>query len=445
MLKEQRTAGLIHDTPMLKEHVLKEVTDHFLNSKDFNGLPLDDIAEDGEEVRVLIRALLLQEKVVLNFGDRHPNPHILAFDPESQSEQLEKLNKLVFEPAIFESWGLIKIRTNSTQCCVYPSKTHLNTFVNKVHYLGRPHSLLLALGEPQLAYRAFNLRVLEFYRNDPRYSYRTDDIRGHISARSGAIENMADDIFLETFGFAFEKNLSSRYVAVFLRYISRLTPEHQQRWMLEQVNRDTFLHPDYAKSSLGDWSAQESVFSAFCEELKIINEMSAKIAGTSLFRDSYSSHAKPDGFSFLIRPTKKEYGSFIQLLDKMLSDNLNKKFFEGQVDMTVQEERNGKVVERPKGTIALLADWLIARVKLKDNSPRDRMINTFKKVRGARSPLAHSIEVDEWDDSYFGKQRDLIIEAYGAVRTLRLILANHPSCRSVQVPDWLFRAEIRPY
>jgi hypothetical protein len=428
-----------------KDQILRRITERYLTSGDFNGLPIDNLGRDIGEVRRLVRILVIEDKVVLNFGDRHPNPHILAFESEPQSKQIEKLDRLVFEPPAYEEWGPIKIRTNSTNCCAYPSKTHLRTVVDVSKYQLQPYTLLLALGEPQLAYRAFNLRVLEFYRNDPRYSYDTDDIHGHISVRSGKVTDPADDTFLETFGFAFNKDLSVRYVAVFLRYLSQLTPEHQQRWRLDQVDGGMFLHPDYAKSSVGDWSAQESVFNAFCEEMGIINEMAIKIRGVRLFRETYSKQTKPVGFGFLIKPTKKEYETFVHLLDKMLSDNLNKKFFEGQIDLTLREEKDGLVIEKQKGTITLLSDWLAKRVKLSEPSPKDKMIETFKNVRKERGPLAHEVQVDEWNDQYFAKQRELMIEAYGAIRTLRLILAIHPSSISVEVPDWLYRAEIRPY
>jgi hypothetical protein len=42
-------------------------------------------------------------------------------------------------------------------------------------------------------------------------------------------------------------------------------------------------------------------------------------------------------------------------------------------------------------------------------------------------------------------QRDLMMQVYGAMRTLRLIFAIHPSSRTVEVPDWLQNAEIRTF
>jgi hypothetical protein len=148
----------------------------------------------------------------------------------------------------------------------------------------------------------------------------------------------------------------------------------------------------------------------------------------------------------LIRPTKREYEAFVHLLDKMISDNLNKQFFEGQVDTTIREANDdGVVIERQKATITLLDEWLTKTVKFSDPTNKNGMLGVFKRIRRERGPLAHEVQDDRWDDAYFTKQRDLMIEAYGAIRTLRLILANHPASKTVEVPDWLYKAEIRTY
>jgi hypothetical protein len=43
------------------------------------------------------------------------------------------------------------------------------------------------------------------------------------------------------------------------------------------------------------------------------------------------------------------------------------------------------------------------------------------------------------------RRRDLIMKAYNAMRTLRLILANHPNVRGYKVPDWLQTGKIWTY
>ena len=193
---------------MDKDNILAEITNHYLDSRDFNGIAITNLGVDFEKIKTVLAQLLNEEKVVLNFGDRHPNPHILAFKPESKEEQLKKLEALKFEEPIFEEYGPLKMQTNSISCCVYPSRQHLKTVIETDKYQNKPFTLLLALGEPQLAYRAFNLRILELYRNDPRYSYGTDDIHGSISTKTENELPDSDDTFLETFGFASASNFS---------------------------------------------------------------------------------------------------------------------------------------------------------------------------------------------------------------------------------------------
>ncbi len=59
-----------------------------------------------------------------------------------------------------------------------------------------------------------------------------------------------DKFLLETFGFSYDAELS-RAVAVFLRYLSDLTPQHQQIWNTKLLQGDFELHPDYSKISMG--------------------------------------------------------------------------------------------------------------------------------------------------------------------------------------------------
>jgi hypothetical protein len=430
---------------MNKKEILEKITKHYIGSHDFNGIIITDLDSDHERLQNALRELLTAGNIVLNFGDRHPNPYILAFEPEPIAEQLAKLDALTFEPPKYEMYGPLKMQINSINCCAYPSKKQLRKAVNPAMYKGKPYTLMLALGEPQLSYRAFNLRILEFYRNDPRYSYQTDDIHGHISARHKSGLKAADDTFLETFGFAFSKDIKKRYVAVFVRYLANLTPTHQQRWKLEEIKGKTILHPDYARATAGEWPEKDSIFNAFCEELSLINKMTKNITGVPLFLRDYDRASKPTELGFLIRPTKKGYEEFVHLMDKMLSDNLNKRFFEGKLELVTHEKKGGVVIERQKGTLVLLDEWLTLNVKFPDPEPKDEMIKVFKNIRKARGPLAHVVGTDEWNDQYFGMQRDLIMQAYGALRTLRLIFANHHLARSVEVPEWLQHGDIRTF
>src|SRR5690606_27931699 len=126
---------------------------------------------------------------------------------------------------------------------------------------------------------------------------------------------------------------------------------------------------------------------------------------------------------------------FILLLDKMISDNFNRGFFKVKIELI---DKDGK----EKGTITLLDEWLNMSVRFPDPEPKNKMIRVFKEIRQERNEPAHKETEDEWDDKYFIKQKEMMIKAYEAIRTLRLILANHPSAREIKVPDWLYKGDI---
>ena len=209
-------------------------------------------------------------------------------------------------------------------------------------YENKPYILAMALGTPQLDFRAFDLSVLEFYRNDPRYIYENDDIRGWISISDEYFESESvpesDQVLLDTFGFCYDENFN-RAVAVFVRYLADLSPEHQQIWKAKELQGDYLLHPDYYRNTiLGDWGTGISIFDAFVKELQLINKMAEAMERPVLFREDFSS-GKPNKFGFLVRPTLESYNEFVLLLDKMVSDNISKKFFKGETQHEKEVER----------------------------------------------------------------------------------------------------------
>lgn len=420
-----------------KDNIQRKITKFYLSSHDFNGFPIQNILHDFKieenELKDIIIFLIREKKISLNFGDIHPNAHIKAFWEEKEEIQIEKLQK-----------------SNLEHVCAYPSGLHLKEVVDSSKYQDRPFTLRLAFGEPQLSFLSFDLSVLEFYRNDPRYYYTNNDVSGMISVRSEYYESdkmaSSDKALLETFGFSYDSELN-RAVAVFLRYLSDLSPQHQQIWNAKILNGDYKLHPDYFKASImGDWSLGISIFEAFIEEMHHINEICKLIGRVPLFKNELRGDKKPRGLCFLIRPTLKEYNDFIHLLDKAISENMNKDFFLNDVAFKYDEVRNdGKVVVRQKGTIQALDEWLKAKFRVHDRKPIEEMIDTFKKIRQLRQRPAHTIDEDIFDQKYFKQQRDIITEAYDGIRLLRLIFANHPKVKEYKIPDRLQSGKIWTY
>jgi len=400
--------------------ILDAVTDFYLESGDFNGLPVREIVRrlslDLETLKAATRRLVAADEVEVLFGNVHSNPHIKAFPTLPVADQLSFLDTLDFGGHV----------------CLYPTTSRLARTPLGERFQDRPFELELARGAGQLEFRAFDLSVLEHYRNDPRYYYETNFIGGSICVRDEFFESESmpehDQVLLQTFGFAYDSDLN-RAVAVFLRYLAKLSPEHQRTWHAKLLKGEYKLHPDYYRSSiLGDWGTRMSIFDAFTEELAVINAMCALMGRPNLFKDAFSD--RPNEFGFLLRPTLGEFNAFVLLLDKMLSDNINKDFFEQDVPLEEDTTReDGKIVVRQKGTLALLQEWFGKFFHPADPAPIERMFKSLRTVRKLRQKPAHAVNENVFDLKYFKEQRQLVIDAYEAVRTLRLSFANHPRVR----------------
>lgn len=414
----------------MRDLILSLVTDHYLTSHDFNGLSGGELlAVVGEgEYRPIVEDLIREEFLSLNFGNYHPNPYIKAFPARPADEQVAMLRERGLDAA-----------------CLYPERRHLETVVHQEQYQGRPYALALALGEPELSFRAFELSVLERYRNDPRYLYENNDISGQISIRNeffgpgGAPER--DQVSMQTFGFCFDDEQNC-YVAAFLRYLYQLSPEHQQYWSTLEVHRDTRLHPDYFRPTiLGDFPENVSVYTGVLLELRTINDMCRAMGRAPLFRQDFREGDPPPHYGRLVRPTAHEFAQFVHTLDRMLSDNLNLDFFGDDVPRETEIERaDGRIEVRQKGSIQILDDWvetIFHPARQEDRDSLAEMIRTLREVRKLRMRPAHALDNDAFRQELAKVQRELMIRVYGAVRLIRLMLSRDPRAAPVKLPPYI--------
>jgi hypothetical protein len=187
---------------------------------------------------------------------------------------------------------------------------------------------------------------------------------------------------------------------------------------------------------MGEWPERPSIYESFVEEQHHINEMAVLMGRPPFWRAEFRADDRPRNFGFLLRPTLNEFNAFVHTLDRMCSDNINVTFFRNDIELDEEIQRaDGRLEVRRKGSIRLLDEWL-DRVRFDDLEPRRLMIATFRRIRNLRNSPAHTLRPDEFDPTYIQQQRELMIDAYGAVRTLRLILANHPATRGYEVPEW---------
>lgn len=408
------------------DEICNNILRHYLESNRFNGARID-----GSWDRSVIRSHIETGNLEIVGSGMFPNPYIKPFSGVPIERQLQEFD------------------ANADDCCLYPGRSLLEDAVKGSKYEGRPYTKRVALGGGQLDGVYFDISVLEQYRNDPRYYYWADDINGQICIKDEHYESNEvderDKVLLETFGFGFN-DLYERCVVSLLWYIATLSREHQQIWAAKELLGSDFkMHPDYYRNNIiGNWGERLPICEAFVMELSLINEMANIIKSETLFRKDYSG-ARPKEFAFLIRPTLSAFNSFVLLLDQMMSDNINKKFFDEEIADEYDHIRDdGKIEVRKKGTIAILEEWIDRYFRPQDDGPIKEMKAAFRKVRKLRQKPAHSVQEDVFDQKYIREQRQLILDAYGAVRTLRQILANHPKVKAnpPDINEQLWNGEI---
>lgn len=429
---------------MHKQVIQDKVYKFFIDSEDFNGIPLRKISEDlGIDYKGsidLIKELVEMDKITLQSSTI---PHIIHSRLYPIDIQLKILEDAKSWTVSEEKMGILTFVSESTDypICLYPSPRFLRETRNLDEFGDAVYTKRLALAEPHISPIFFEIDVLERYANDPRFDFHFKDYSGRISYRNDVNEEplvrKEDRVFLKTFGLGIDSN-EKRVAVVYLRYLCDLTPEHQMYWKSKESIGDCQMLEEYYRNTiLGDWTSSYSIFSGFIGELTCLNEISELIFSKPLFRKNFDEEKRPREFTFFFTPTLKNSNDFVLLLDKMLSDNINKNFFEGKVDLYILEEIEGGIVERkPKGTITLFEEWLIGVFTAKEEELKE-LFKPLKTIRRERQNPAHRISENEYDEKYIELQKKIISDAYSSIKSLRYIFQQHPLAEDYQVPNWL--------
>lgn len=398
------------------------VLEFYLKSGDFNGMSLANLSTslgvEFEELREVILEGIECDRLRIISSDHELNPHVIRECFRDRESQINSLRS-----------------DNLHHTCVYPSVAALNDSLPEDECRGRPFERMLAEGHGQLEIVFFDLELLEFYRNDPRYYYECNDIGGRICVEDEHYESKSldekDKVLLKAFGLAYDEDFN-RYLAAFIGDVADLSPEHQSIWQAKHLTKKVKVHPDfYGSQVLGRWPTHISIFDAVLHEQRIINAMARKIRKTSLFKNEFGRYLenKPKEFAFMLRPTIYDYEKFIHLLDKIMSDNINKKFFKGDIDLENETVRkDGRIQVNQKGTISLLDEWLRKHYSTTEWEPWEFAISVFRDIRKQRQSPAHSVKVNKYDQSLIEKQRALMQEVCESLMILRYALSSHPAC-----------------
>lgn len=394
----------------------------------FNGLRVTELMalyENSESLIEDLQQLVLSEKISCVFGRLHVNPHIKRLPDLPTAQQVELLTS-----------------EDLRSVCAYPTAAEIRKRADIDGLRDRPYSAELFLAEPQLAFRSFEMGALERYTSDPRYDIGFSDYMGEMSISGEYYSDEGfperDKIGLQTFGLGFDHDRIP-HIVVFLRYLAGLSPEHQQYWNSYQTDTDVRMCEQYYRSSiLGDFWENRSVRYAICKEIELLKRISEQIWGEKVFKDMEANDAPLDLTSFL-RPTNKNFQRFILALDKLLSESINPKFFEGKIALEDEVQRkDGKIVVQRKGTLRLLEEWLSQEVAWSDDKEfKDVIMKPLRKVRELRQIPAHKFSKDDFSKEYYKERKWILWSVFNSLSNIRNTIGKHPDAAGIEVPEWL--------
>ena len=419
---------------MTKDQLLKLITDFYLESSDFNGYPVANLVafgglEPGELVDLLLE-LLEEQKIALTFGSVSANPNLKLFPDLPVGQQIEKVRS-----------------EGASDVCAYPTEGVIRSATDVDQYNGTPFTKRLVLGEPHIwPPLFFDMRVLERYFGEPRYRFLYD-YGGTIQTPDEYYDDLppCDRVYLKTFGLAKAPD-GERVIAVYLTYLHDLPAPHQQHWETYRKEGEYTVEEEYIRVTMrAEFAEKHSIFKAFLEEQAAVNGMCNLMKRPPLFRSDFREE-RPREFSIFFRSTLRNFNSFVHVLDKMLSDNLNKDFFRGEVQLEEEIDRDdGKVQIRDRGTVALLEDWLSRNCPSENEVSAADIVGPLKEVRKLRQRPAHAIEDDAYDPELYARQNDLMLRLYRSMKGLRILLAREPKAAAYELPDWLEEGRIKIY
>jgi hypothetical protein len=422
--------------------VEKLVFSFFCESSDYNGIPLRQISQDldlGYEESIDFVKQLTESGIVS--VQSSTNPHIIGLKHHPVKSLLEILEHAKTIKVEKQSFGNFEMAVEQTEypICVYPSPEYAKKNRNIDAYGYAKYSAELALAEPQMGFKFFETDVLERYSNEPRFNFEFNDFSGQISCKydekGKPILREEDQIFLKSFGLGFDSN-DSRVVAVMLCDLGRLSSEHQVAWKAKEIPHSDckVLNDYYNNLILGQWITSKSVFTALIDEINAIYKLTLSIFGVALFRKELDGDNRPKNFTFFFSPTSKNYYDFINLLDKYLSENINKPFFEGTLELEELKPIGENMVERVhKGTLRLLEEWIDLSFRFPDDTFSKKLVKPFKDVRKERQKPAHKVIENDYNPAFIDKQKKIVEACYISVGSLRRNLQTHPKAKEIEL------------
>lgn len=399
------------------DHLLSRVIDHYLTSREFNGMPVGESAGTHENAARLIRDGLIQLVTTTDFMNTHVRPWARN-DVERQAVELSK------------------VVSGDLMGCMYPTTRAMEEH-GPTLTLTEPYRDRMILGHGTLEPVYFDLAAVEGYVNDPSFSFTPGDDSFRFSTNPESDYTDADLVAFEG-GYAYDHGVDyqgdepiRRYWTAFLCDLVSLPARHQTR--LSTFERDSaglFPHPDWWDREIGGrWTDTIGPFTKVMWELKAINELWEIAFESTLF----SKVDRPRAWGWVLRPTTGSYNEFIHLTDKLLSENIRHKGLDAAGAPRTDDA--GKTL----ASLTRLQELLLsASSKATLENIRD-VLQPLRDVRKERQNPAHKIEDTVTDANVVNKQRDLLRDVGSTLYAIRSFVQTHPTARA---SDWTPRQGI---
>ena len=388
---------------------LQRIIEYYLSSSDFNGMPASSLTEsEMYEVQRLIQNGMVE--AIANVE----NPHIKMFNQHASIE-----NQLKYVTDI------------DSGACLYPTALAL---VETPKDPAKKYTSLLQSGFGQYEVRYFKVEVLEPYFNNPQYMIYDYGYRGSIIPKNNATE--VEDM-IKDYGLAYprEGGHVDRAVAVFLHDLAALSAPSQKKWeSYEHANQIRWgVNANFTKNLiLGEWTTTVWIYDAILMEQRIVNDICDAIGIKHIFTRTWNvdNWERPDGFSTILFPTRKNFYSFVEVLEKVVCNNISSKAF------TDEQQYTRPVLACEEGTLTILGKWLLENGRNAELVDA-KIVAPLKHIRRIRQIPAHQFYENEYDKQIYEEQNKVIEEAFWAVHCLRIMLSSHPRARSIQAPEYL--------
>lgn len=402
-----------------KNMVLNEIIEYYLNSRDFNGLPLYNMKNYDYD----ILCNLIDENSIEVLSDKEViNPHIKAMELDISKDK-QKAN----------------IRNKENYAVLYPTKEALKN--TNIEYTS-PYTEIMKKGEKQFKIVYFDIEILERYINNPKFIVMDNGYRGKIYPKDEYCEDdTIDNEYIKDYGMAYiDGEKINRAIGVFICDLASLSSCKQMLWKgFELLKQDQCkINSGFVENLIeGKWVTKVWIFHALIEEMKVINNQCEAMQIPKLFNKTFGTHytEMPEGYRNIFLPSLKNYYDFVLVLEKMVVHNISYKTFQKKAPYISSVERKNED-GYDKGSLVMFEEWLNKNIATNENIS-EIIIKPLRNIRKIRQKPAHELTSNEYDISLYQKQIDLVNEIYTAVRAIRLFFSNHPLAKDIEIPKYL--------